>query len=518
MSLISIIPQPYRLVQHEGMFVLDAETAILAPGNARRTGLQLASAVAPATGFWLTVQSSSRKGSNRIELRLDARLKKLGEEGYTLSVSPDRVQIRAFQEPGLFYAIQTLLQLLPSDIYRSAPVGSTEWVIPSVEIEDIPRFGWRGVHLDVGRHFMPKSFIKKFIDTLAIHKLNTFHWHLTEDQGWRIEIKRYPRLTEVGAWRKETIVGRYRGNLENAVFDGKPHGGFYTQDDVREIVSYARERHVNVVPEIEMPGHAQAAITAYPELGNVDEPLQVSTLWGIRENVFNANESTILFLQNVLDEVLELFPSEFIHVGGDECPKKQWQESPTAQARMRELGLKNEEELQSYFIRRMDSFLTERGRRLVGWDEILEGGLATNATVMSWRGEQGGIAATKAGHDVVMAPNTYTYLDYYQSEDWDSEPLAIGGHVSLETVYGYEPIPASLSAKEGRHVLGAQGQLWTEYMPDYHQVEYMAFPRLSALAEVVWTPAQHKDYGKFLSRLDAHLTRLDNLDVNYRRP
>jgi len=515
MSLINIIPQPYRLVQREGAFILNSTTAILAPDDAKRTGLQLASALAPATGLWLNVQSSSRERTNLIDLRLDARLKKLGKEGYTLSVSPDRIRIRAFHEPGLFYAVQTLRQLLPSDIYRSAPVGSIEWAIPSVEIEDIPRFGWRGAHLDVARHFMPKSFIKKFIDVLVLHKLNTFHWHLTDDQGWRIEIKRYPRLTKVGAWRKETIVGHYRRNLETPVFDGKPHGGFYTQDDVREIVSYAQERHVNVVPEIEMPGHAQAAIAAYPELGNVDEPLQASTYWGIRENVFNANESTILFLQNVLDEVLELFPSEFIHVGGDECPKRQWRESPAAQERMRELGLANEEELQSYFIRRMDSFLTERGRRLIGWDEILEGGLAANATVMSWRGEEGGIAAAKAGHDVVMAPNTYTYLDYYQSEDWESEPLAIGGYVSLEKVYGYEPIPASLSAKEGRHVLGAQGQLWTEYMPDSRQVEYMAFPRLSALAEIAWTPPQHKDYGEFLSRLEAHLARLDNLDVNY---
>jgi hexosaminidase len=301
------------------------------------------------------------------------------------------------------------------------------------------------------------------------------------------------------------------------VYDGTPHGGFYTQDDIREIVAYAQERFVNVLPEIEMPGHAQAAIAAYPELGNTDVPLKVYTTWGINENVFNVNESTFSFLENVLEEVLALFPSTFIHIGGDEVPKTQWRASPEAQARMRELGLANEEELQSYFIRHMDEFLTQRGRRLVGWDEILEGGLASNATVMSWRGEKGGIAAARAGHDVVMAPNHYTYFDYYQSENRDQEPLAIGGHVPLQRVYDYDPVPAVLSREAARHVLGAQGQLWTEYMPNYQQVEYMAFPRLCALAEVVWTPPQRKDYQGFLSRLASHLKRLDVLDTNYRK-
>ena len=514
---MNIIPKPVRYVQRGGYFRLNAATDILAAGSARKSGLLLASLLAPAAGFWLAVQTSTTSRSNLIDLRLDTRMKGLGREGYRLSVSPERIRVRAFQEPGLFYAIQSLRQLLPEDVYRSASVGGLEWQIPCVEIEDIPRFGWRGMHLDVGRHFMPKSFIKKFIDLLALHKLNTFHWHLTDDQGWRIEIKRYPRLTEVGAWRKETLVGSYRRSRENPVYDGKPHGGFYTQEDIREIVAYAQERFVNIVPEIEMPGHAQAAIAAYPELGNTGRPVEVATTWGIIEDVFNVNEGTIGFLQNVLEEVLALFPSDFIHVGGDECPKKQWRESPAAQSRMRELGLANEEELQSYLIRRMDTFLTQRDRRLVGWDEILEGGLASNATVMSWRGEDGGIAAAKAGHDVVMAPNHTTYLDYYQSEDQQKEPLAIGGYIPLEKVYHYEPIPVALSAGEAQHVLGAQGQLWTEYMPDYRQVEYMAFPRLCALAEVVWTPPQHKEYREFLSRLAVHLERLDILDVNYRK-
>jgi hexosaminidase len=516
MSMPNIIPKPIRCESREGSFRLSPETAIRAARGARRTGLQLASLLAPATGFWLNVLSTSSAQSNLIDLRLDERMTSLGAEGYRLAVSPDRVQIRAYREAGLFYAIQSLRQLLPWDIYRAAPVGRAEWLIPCVEIHDTPRFDWRGAHLDVGRHFLPKSFIKKFIDLLALHKLNIFHWHLTEDQGWRIEIKRYPRLTEVGAWRKETLIGRFSSSRENPQYDGKPHGGFYSQEEIREIVAYAQERCVTIVPEIEMPGHAQAAIAAYPELGNMGLPVEVSTAWGIHEHVFNVNESTLKFLENVLAEVLELFPSEFIHVGGDEVPKTEWRESPEAQARMRELGVANEEELQSYFIRRMDRFLTAQGRRLVGWDEILEGGLAPNATVMSWRGEEGGIAAARAGHDVVMAPYQYTYLDYYQSEEQQEEPLAIGGYLPMEKVYGYEPIPRALAAEEADRVLGAQGQLWTEYMPDYRQVEYMAFPRLCALAEVLWTPPEQKVYHDFLTRLAVHLERLAVLDVHYR--
>jgi hexosaminidase len=349
--------------------------------------------------------------------------------------------------------------------------------------------------------------------------MNSFHWHLTEDQGWRIEIRKYPRLTEVGAWRKETVVGRPNRDTTKNTYDGKRHGGFYTQDDVREVVAYAAERFVNVVPEIEMPGHAQAAIAAYPWLGNYpNRQLEVWTRWGVNENILNAEPRTIAFMQDVLAEVLGLFPSRFIHVGGDEAVKTQWRSSPRARARIRELGLKNEEELQSWFIRQMDAFLAARGRRLVGWDEILEGGLAPGATVMSWRGVRGGIAAARAGHDVVMAPTTYTYFDYYQSPDRDQEPLAIGGLLPLDSVYGFEPIPAELEPQYAKHVLGAQGQLWTEYMPTPRQVEYMAFPRLTALAEVVWTPRERKDWADFRRRLDVHLRRLDALQVNYRRP
>ena len=362
---------------------------------------------------------------------------------------------------------------------------------------------------------MPKEFVKKYIDLLALHKLNTFHWHLTEDQGWRLEIKQYPKLTEIGAWRKETLTGRMR-RTNDLTFDGIRHGGFYTQQDAREIVAYAKARFVNVVPEIEMPGHAMAAIAAYPELGVTGEPVEVAKTWGIFSDILNAEPSTVQFMQNVLSEVLEIFPSRYIHIGGDEADKAKWKVNPRIQARIKELGLADEHELQSWFIRQMDTFLTKRNRRLIGWDEILEGGLAENAVVMSWRGTKGGIEAARAQHDVVMTPTTHVYLDYYQSKDQNAEPLAIGGFVPLETVYSFEPIPAELEPQYVKHVLGGQANVWTEYMPNPKKVEYMAFPRLTALAEVVWTPKERKDYANFLDRLREHLTRLQALDVNFR--
>jgi len=366
--------------------------------------------------------------------------------------------------------------------------------------------------VDVGRHFMPKERLLKFIDLIAMQKINTLQLHLTDDQGWRIEIKKYPKLTEIGSKRKQTRLGHERQSKE---FDGKPHGGFFTQQDIREIVAYARERFVNVVPEIEMPGHATAAIAAYPELGSTGKQLEVGTYWGVYKSIFNPSERTILFLQDVLGEVIELFPGRFIHVGGDEAPKDEWKASPQVQARIKELGLKDEAEMQSYFIRRMDQFLTSRGRRLIGWDEILEGGLAPGATVMSWRGTEGGIAAAKAGHDVVMTPTDYLYLDYYQSKD-PQEPLAIGGFVPLEKVYAYEPVPAELTPEQGKRVLGAQGNLWTEYIRTTQHLEYMAFPRLAAVAEMTWTPKQSKDLASFKERLKAQEERWRALGVNFR--
>lgn len=490
-----------------GVFTLSPDMGIAASGEAEAVGRALRGYLSPGTGYALPV---GKRGA--ISLRLDKKLASLGSEGYRLHVQRDRVEITAGQPAGLFYGAQTFRQLLPVDVFRKARVDGVAWTAPCVLIEDVPRFSWRGAHLDVARHFMPKEFVLKYIDLLAMNKLNTLHFHLTDDQGWRIEIKKYPKLTSVGGWRKETMAGHYEENR----FDGKPHGGFYTQEDIREIVAYARARFVNVVPEIEMPGHAQAAIAAYPELGNTGQQLEVGTRWGVIENVFNVNDSTIAFLQDVLTEVMALFPSKFIHVGGDECPKTQWKESSAAQAKMKALGLKNEEELQSWFIHQMDQFLASHGRRLIGWDEILEGGLAPGATVMSWRGEEGGIAAANAGHDVVMTPSSYTYLDHYQAKDRAKEPLAIGGFLPLETVYRYEPVPAGISLDKASHVLGAQGQLWTEYIPDPKQLEYMAFPRLCALSEVVWSPSKAKDYGSFVKRLEPMLERLRILDVNYR--
>jgi hexosaminidase len=395
-------------------------------------------------------------------------------------------------------------------------MDGTAWTVPAVSIEDYPRFVWRGFMLDVARHFMPKEFVKKTIDLLAFHKLNRLQLHLTDDQGWRIEIRRYPRLTQVGAWRRETIMGRPADDSTKWRFDGEPHGGFYTQDDIREIVAYAQARFVTVVPEIEMPGHSQAAIAAYPELGNRGDTLPVLTFWGVNPNILNPGDPTIAFEQNVLTEVMALFPSRWIHIGGDEAPKAQWKVSPLAQSRMRELGLKDENELQSYFTHRMDQFLTAHGRSLIGWDEILEGGLAPNATVMSWRGTEGGIAAARAGHDVVMAPTSHTYFDYYQSADTTTEPLAIGGFLPLDTVYAFDPVPAGFTATEASHVLGGQGQVWTEYIADPKRVEYMAFPRASALAEVLWTPRANREYGDFVRRLTTHVGRLAVLDVQYR--
>ncbi|MBM3789241.1 MAG: beta-N-acetylhexosaminidase, partial [Acidobacteria bacterium] len=390
---ISVIPKPVRVTVKTGAFVLRPDTKIVAGKPLERLRGQLRACLATATGYDLPV--AGRGGSNAIELKLDAGLRRLGDEGYRLRVTDRKVEIRAPRPNGLFYGIQTLLQLLPAAVFRRGPVAGATWRIPAVEIEDYPRFPWRGGHLDVGRHFMPKEFVLKYIGLLALHKLNVFHFHLTEDQGWRMEISKYPKLTEVGAWRKDTML-----TVRPPTFSGQPHGGFYTQDDLREIVAFAADRFVTVVPEIEMPGHAQAAIASYPELGNTGERLEVGTSWGVIENVFNVEESTIRFLQDVLEEVMAVFPGRFIHIGGDEVPKKQWKESAGAQARMKELGLQNEEELQSWFIRRMDEFLTSKGRRLIGWDEILEGGLAPGAAVMSWRGEKGGIEAARTGHDV----------------------------------------------------------------------------------------------------------------------
>jgi len=520
---VAVIPQPAHLTRGTGTFLLTPGTAIVTDQATRQIGYQLADWLQPATGYRLSVGGAAGAAARVISLRLDPALARLGPEGYRLTVSGTRITIRAFQPAGVFYGVETLRQLLPPDIFRAAPVSGVMWTVPAVEIEDQPRFSWRGAHLDVSRSFMPKEFVKKYIDLLALHKLNRFHWHLTDDQGWRIEIKKYPLLTSIGAWRRQSLVGQQHAYADTTqwVYDKIPHGGFYTQDDVREIVAYAQARFITVVPEIEMPGHAQAAIAAYPWLGNTGQQLEVLTHWGVDQNILNPSDSAIHFMQDVLTEVLALFPSHWIHTGGDEAPKQQWQASPVAQARIKELGVHSENELQSWLTAQMSRFLEAHGRALIGWDEILEGGtegLAPNAVVMSWRGMDGGIAAAQAGHDVVMTPTSNTYFDYYQSQNTANEPLAIGGFLPLETVYAFEPVPASFDSTQGSHILGTQGQIWTEYQRTPRNVEYMVFPRLIALAEVAWTSRDQRNFADFSARLTKHLARLGVLDVNYRKP
>lgn len=526
-SVYAVIPRPVVLTPQSGRFTLTARTAIYADAALLPVGRRFARDIANATGFDVSVvrpgaaafaAGSAAPGGIRLIRVSNRDTAGMGAEGYRLDVTARGVVVRAATAAGAFYALESFKQLLPAAIFRDAPISDVAWTAPAVHIEDAPRFSWRGAHLDASRHFMPKEFVKKYIDLLARHKLNRFHWHLTEDQGWRIEIKKYPLLTEKSSCRDQTLVGPYVTDPAKRVFDGKKHCGFYTQDDVREIVAYAADRYVTVVPEIEMPGHAQAAIAAYPQLGvRRDTTVGVMQVWGVSEFILNADDSTISFMQDVLSEVLTLFPGPYIHIGGDEAVKTQWKASPDIQARIKQLGLKDEHELQSWFIRQMDRFLTAKGRRMVGWDEILEGGLAENATVMSWRGMDGGIAAAKANHDVVMAPGSHTYFDHYQARDRKSEPLAIGGFTPIDSAYAFEPVPASLTPAEAKHILGAQAQLWTEYIPNAKQLEYMAFPRLSALAEAIWTRKDRRDFGDFMQRMGPHLKRLDALDVNYRK-
>ncbi len=426
----------------------------------------------------------------------------IAPEGYVVDASEEGIRIAAGGERGVLYAQQALRQI-------TRPDGS----VPAVRIEDSPLFGWRGLHLDVSRHFFPVAFIKKYIEVLATYRLNVFHWHLTDDQGWRLDIGRYPRLTEIGAWRRETRVGHERRGPRG--YDGTPHGGFYTRADVREVVRHAREHGVEVVPEIEMPGHSVAALAAYPELACGAPPSEVATRWGIHEEVYCPTERTFAFLADVLVEVAEMFPGRYIHIGGDEAPKTRWRACPHAQGVMRRERLRDEDELQSWFIQRIEKIVDGLGRRLVGWDEILEGGLAPNATVMSWRGTQGGIAAARLGHDVVICPQEDLYFDHYQG-DQAVEPLAIGGMTTLEDVYRYEPVPDELSEDEAARVLGPQANLWTEYMPTPARVEYMAYPRALALAEIAWSPRDVRDVSSFVRRVRRELMWLDGLGVAYR--
>lgn len=432
----------------------------------------------------------------------------LPEGYYRMVINTDGVDIFSTSASGLFYGVQSIMQLVQYD--------QSTVKVPLLTITDFPRFSWRGLHLDVCRHSFPVDFIKRYIDLMAHYKFNTFHWHLTEDQGWRIEIKKYPKLPEIAAFRKETLIGHYSDQPHK--FDGQRYGGYYTQEEIKEVVAYAKQRHITIVPEIEMPGHALAALSAYPELGCTGGPYEAATLWGVFDDVFCAGkESTFTFLENVLDEVITLFPGEYIHVGGDECPKARWKACANCQKRMKTEGLADEHELQSYFIQRMEKYLNARGRKLIGWDEILEGGLAPNAAVMSWRGEEGGIAAAQAGHNVVMSPGFALYFDHYQGNP-KNEPVAFGGNSPLKKVYEYEPIPAALNQEELSYILGAQANVWTEYIKTPEHVEYMVYPRALALAEVVWSPKENRDWASFVTRLPHQFMRLEQRQVNYRKP
>jgi hexosaminidase len=496
----SIIPRPASLTVAAGVFHLNGDAEIVTKHSARPVGEYLADLLRPTLNLRL-VEGQSQAPTQLI-IQVDPAAN-TGAEGYSLQISPQRVQIRATTAAGAFYGVQTLRQLCPAEIDSKSAQHSDGWDIPCLQIDDRPQYQWRGMMLDVCRHFRDVAYVKRFIDLMALHKLNTLHWHLTDDQGWRIEIKKYPKLTVVGAWRDDGHGGKY--------------GGFYTQDEIRDVVAYAAARHITIVPEIEMPGHSTAAVTAYPELACTDGPFAVATTWGVFKDIYDpAKPHTFEFLEDVLTEVMDLFPGQFIHIGGDEVPKDRWKADPDCQALMKREGLKNEDELQSYFVRKIDAFITSKGRRMIGWDEILEGGLAPGAAVMSWRGIDGGVAAAKSGHDVVMTPMDFVYFDHYQSQGPD-RPKAIGGYTPIEKVYSFQPTPPALSAQEAAHVLGSQANLWSEYFDSDRQNDYMAFPRECALAEVLWTPPDRHDYNDFSRRLPAMLARLDQFKVQYFR-
>ena len=521
--LYGVIPKPAKLKKMDGSFRLTPETKIFIDSKDEKINYVtdfIKTQFGPATGFDFPVETTipEQIPAGAILLKTGVHDKKLGEEGYRLRVKENYVEISGNTAAGVFYGVQTLRQLLPVRIEHKTKVSGIDWTVACCEIEDTPRFTWRGAHLDVCRHFFPKDFVKKYIDILAMHKLNTFHWHLTEDQGWRIEIKKWPKLTEVGAWRADREGITWRECEPQKPGEPATYGGYYTQEEVKEIVAYAESRFIDVVPEIEMPGHARAALAAYPQFSCTGGPFTVVTggYWPIKDIFCAGNDSTFIFFEQVLGEVMQLFPSKYIHIGGDEAYKENWKNCPKCQQRIKDEGLKDEHELQSYFIRRIEKYLNSKGKILIGWDEILEGGLAPNAVVMSWRGMDGGIAAANAGHDVVMSPTSHCYFDYYQARE--GEPEAIGGFLPLEKVYSFEPIPPKISPDKKHHILGAQANVWTEYIATPEHCEYMLLPRLCALAEVVWTPKKLRDYDDFTLRMQKHYWRLNEAGINFRVP
>ena len=508
----NVIPLPQEIIVEQGdCFELNGNTVITHNGDEaiKRNAELLAEYVKESTGLGLKIVESNEKIDNAINLAIGNAPE--NKEAYNMEVKSEGIEIVSTSPAGVFYGIQTLR--------KSLPVAETEKVeMPAVTITDYPRFAYRGAHLDVSRHFFTKDSIKRFIDMLAMHNMNRFHWHLTDDQGWRLEIKKYPKLTTVAAERDETVIGRNSGE-----YDGQHYGPFfYTQEDCREIIAYAAERHITVIPEIDLPGHMQAALAAYPEYGCTGGPYEVWKMWGVSDNVLCAgNDATLKFIEDVLDEVIEIFPSEYIHVGGDECPKTQWEQCPKCQARIKALGIKGDDKhsaemyLQSFVINHAEKHLNSKGRQIIGWDEILEGGLAPNATVHSWRGIEGGIEAAKQGHDCIMSPTSFMYFDYYQTTYTDNEPLAIGGYVPVEKVYSFEPMHESLTQEEQKHIIGVQANLWSEYIPTFSHVEYMELPRMAALCEVQWCKPENKDFENFRQRLLPLLKLYELNNYNY---
>jgi hexosaminidase len=516
---LSVIPRLERCELRSGAFAIGPSTQVFVVSQARQIPIpveRLVRQLRSATGFPLKVSMNAGAPRGDGIVFEYTRDNELGPEGYTLSVTPEKVHARANSDAGTLYAVQTILQLLPESVFGVNPAPDIRWIIPCLNVQDRPRFPWRGMHLDVSRHFLPKEFIKKMLDMLAMHKMNTFHWHLTDDQGWRIEIKKYPRLTQVGAWRADREGIHWNLREPQRAGEKATYGGFYTQDEIREIVQYARERNITILPEIEMPAHTTAALAAYPQYSCTGGPFTVTTgaLWPISDIFCAGNDSTFAFLQDVLSEVFDLFPGTYVHVGGDEADKSNWRKCPKCQARIRQEGLADENELQSYFIRRIEKFVLSKNRRLIGWDEILDGGLAPQATVMSWRGMDGGLAAARQGHDVVMTPGSHTYFNSYQGRP-EFEPPAGGGYLTLGKVYSFEPVPDGLTAEQTAHILGGQACLWTEFVPESRQAEYMMLPRLAAMAEVLWSPKNRRDPRHFFSRIESQLHRYQAAGYNY---
>lgn len=500
-SSVNITPEPAMTKINQGGFLLTKQTTIIGNSKTENSKKYLADYLLKFYKINLLTSNEKIKKGNIIEFQFEET--DGNNNQYHLIVTDNRIKIKGNAE-GVFNGVQTLIQLIP--------INQKELRIQALEINDAPRFSYRGMHLDVGRHFFSVDFVKKYIDFLALHKFNTLHWHLTEDQGWRIEIKKYPLLTQTGSCRNQTLIGPYG----TGQYDGKKYCGYYTQEQIKDIVKYAEARYINIIPEIEMPGHSMAALTSYPFLGCTKGPYKVMETWGVSDDVLCAgNDSSFNFLENVLDEVMQLFPSKLIHIGGDECPKERWRDCALCQKRMKENNLKNEHELQSYFISRIEKYLNSKGRNIIGWDEILEGGLAPNATVMSWRGEEGGIAAAKSKHNAIMTPGTPVYFDHAQSKNEDS--LTNGGYNSLKMVYDFEPIPKELNNEEAKYILGAQANMWTEYMDNERKVEYMLFPRMTALSEVLWSQKSNKNWQHFETKIPGIFERYDFWKVNFSR-